>query len=166
MTALSLAGVAFAAAIIWANVRAWWKGGRDPKALSPFLSAFLLGVLATMCIGGLLGWGASGLAGLATTGGNAVVSAASGTSGTAFTGARLGTLTPEGGTIVTLYAIGIVIAWKAAGKPEKHRMLGGLFTGAALGFLPGVVLLLDWLPNSVNGIGAYAAALIQGQATL
>ncbi|WP_282698026.1 hypothetical protein [Streptomyces sp. CC208A] len=165
-TALSLAGVALAAAIVWANIRPWWKGGRDPKALLPFGSAWLLGVLATMCVGGLLGWGASGIAGLITTGGNAAVDAAAGTGDTTFAGARLGALTPEGGTVVTLYTIGIGIAWKAAGKQDKRRMLGGLATGAALGFLPGVVLLLDWLPDSVNGVGAYAKALAQGQAAL
>ncbi|MFJ3097369.1 hypothetical protein [Streptomyces hydrogenans] len=165
-TALSLAGVALAAAVVWANIRPWWKSGRDPKALAPYLSTFLLGLLATMCVGGLLGWGASGIAGLFTTGGNAAVDAAAGTQGTAFSGARMGALTPEGGTIVTLYAIGIGLAWKAAGKAEKRRMLGGLLTGAALGFLPGVVLLLDWLPGSVNGVGAYASALVQGKATL
>lgn len=63
-TGLSLAGVAAALAIMWANFRPWWKGGRDPKALLPYGAGWLLGALATVCAGGALGWGAAGIVSL------------------------------------------------------------------------------------------------------
>ena len=166
MTPLSFAGVGLALLVLWANLRPWWKGGRDPRALAPYGSAFLLGVLATMCVGGLLGWGASGIVGLITSGGDTVVSAAAGTSGTAMRTARLGALTAPGGVIVTIYCGAIFLLWKSVEKKDKRRMLGGLATGAVLGILPGVVVLLDWLPDTVNEAGAYTKAFLEGQVSL
>jgi hypothetical protein len=166
MTALSFAGVAVALLITWANIRPWWKGGRDPKALVPYGSALLLGLLATMCIGGLLGWGADGIAGLVTKSGDTAVSAAAGTAGAQVATTRLGTLTQAGGVVVTAYTGGMLVAFKAAGKLDKRRMAGGVITGAVLGILPGVVLLLDWLPTGVNDLGAYAKAMVEGQVSL
>jgi hypothetical protein len=165
MTALSLAGVAVALAVAWANIRPWWKGGRDPKALLPYASA-LLGLIATMCVGGLLGWSADGIASLVTGGGDTAVSAAAGTSSASVATARMGTLTSAGGVTATLYFFGVLLAFKGAGKQDKRRMVGGLVTGAVLGILPGIVLLLDWLPAGVNDIGAYAEALVEGQVSL
>lgn len=166
MTALSFAGVALALLVAWANIRPWWKGGRDPKALIPYGAMLLLGLLATMCVGGLLGWGAAGIVGLFTSGGDTVVSAAAGTGGTTMATARLGALTAPGGIVVTAYFGVMCLLWKGAGKLDKRRMLGGLATGAVLGVLPGMVLLLDWLPDTVNGAGDYAKAFFEGQVTL
>ncbi|MFH8717254.1 hypothetical protein [Streptomyces zaomyceticus] len=164
--ALSFAGVSLALLVLWANLRPWWKGGRDPKALVPYGSTLLLGLLATMCVGGLLGWGAAGIVGLFSGGGDTVVSAAAGTSGTSVATAQLGTLTGPGGVTVTLYFGAILLIWKSAGKQDKRRMLGGLATGAVLGVLPGAVLLLDWLPDTVNTAGATAKAFFEGQVRL
>jgi len=166
MTALSFAGVGAALLVAWANIRPWWRGGRDPKALIPYGTALLLGLLATMCVGGLLGWGSAGIAGLITSGGDKVVSAAAGTGSAPVATARLGALTPAGGVIVTAYFIGVYLVWKGASKLDKRRMAGGLLTGAVLGFLPGIVLLLGWLPDTVNEVGAYAKAMIEGQVTV
>jgi hypothetical protein len=60
----------------------------------------------------------------------------------------------------------MLFAFKAAGKLDKRRMAGGVITGAVLGILPGVVLLLDWLPTGVNDLGAYAKAMVEGQVSL
>ncbi|MFJ4009446.1 hypothetical protein [Streptomyces sp. NPDC090026] len=166
MTALSLAGVAAALLITWANLRPWWKGGRDPKALLPYGSALLLGLLATMCLGGILGWGADGIAALVTGGSDTAVSAVAGTPGAQVATARLGTLTPAGGVAVTAYFGCMLLAAKAAGKQDRRRMAGGLITGSVLGLLPGIVLLLDWLPTTVNDVGAYAQAALEGQVAL
>jgi hypothetical protein len=163
---LSMAGVAVAALVAWANLRPWWKSGRDPRALVPYGSALLLGLIATMCVGGLLGWGAAGIAGLVTGGGDKVVSAAAGTGAARLSTARLGALTPAGGIVATLYFGGLCLAWKGAGKLDKRRMAGGLLTGAVLGFLPGIVQLMGWLPETVNSAGAYAKAIIEGQVAL
>ncbi|MFF9199976.1 hypothetical protein ACF09L_32695 [Streptomyces sp. NPDC014779] len=163
---LSMAGVALACFVAWANLRPWWKSGRDPRALVPYTSTLLLGLLATMCVGGLLGWGAAGIAGLFTGGGDKVVSAAAGTGGAPVATARLGALTAPGGIVVTAYFLGICLAWKTAGKQDKRRMLGGLATGAVLGFLPGIVQLMGWLPDTVNEAGEYARAVIEGRVTM
>jgi hypothetical protein len=163
---LSMAGVALALVVAWANLRPWWKGGRDPKALIPYGTALLLGLLATMCIGGLLGWGAAGIAGLITSGGNKVVSAAAGTGAAPVATSRLGALTPAGGVVVTAYFIGVYLMWKGAAKLDKRRMAGGLLAGAVLGFLPGIVQLMGWLPNTVNDAGAYVQAFVEGRVSV
>jgi hypothetical protein len=158
---LSLAGVAVALGILWANLRPWWKGGRDPKALLPYASGAGLGSLSTICIGGALGWGAAGIAGIFTSGGNAGVSKVTGTSGAAAmpTG-RMGTLTQEGGIVVCLLFLGVILLYKSSGKLDKRRIIGGVASFAVLGFLPGVAELLGWWPDLVNSIGAKGYTLV------
>ncbi|MFI1324566.1 hypothetical protein ACH4TI_15155 [Streptomyces rochei] len=159
--ALSLGGVAIALAIVWLNFRPWWKGGRDPKALLPYASGAGLGSLATICIGGALGWGAAGIAGLVTSGGNASVEKITGTSGAASmpTG-RMGALTPEGAVVVCLLLAGVVLLHKTSGKQDKRRIVGGFVSFAVLGFLPGVASLLAWWPDLVNNVGAHGYTLL------
>ncbi|MFE0808195.1 hypothetical protein ACFW34_12015 [Streptomyces sp. NPDC058848] len=159
--ALSLGGVAIALAILWLNFRPWWKGGRDPKALLPYASGAGLGSLATICVGGALGWGAAGLAGLVTSGGNTGVEKITGTSGAATmpTG-RMGALTPEGAVVVCLLLAGVVLLHKTSGKQDKRRILGGFISFAVLGFLPGVAALLSWWPDLVNEVGAHGYTLL------
>ncbi|MEU9333152.1 hypothetical protein AB0D49_08300 [Streptomyces sp. NPDC048290] len=159
--ALSLGGVAIALAILWLNLRPWWKGGKDPKALLPYASGAGLGSLATICAGGALGWGASGIAALATSGGTTSVEKVTGTSGAATmpTGS-MGTLTPEGGVVVCLLLVGVALLHKTSGKPDKRRIVGGFVTFAILGFLPGVAELLSWWPEAVNTVGARGYQLL------
>ncbi|PZT70171.1 hypothetical protein DN402_31630 [Streptomyces sp. SW4] len=158
---LSLGGVAIALAILWLNFRPWWKGGRDPKALLPYASGAGLGSLATICVGGALGWGAAGIAGLVTTGGNTGVEKITGTSGAAAmpTG-RMGSLTPEGAVVVCLLLAGVALLHKTSGKQDKRRILGGFISFAVLGFLPGVAALLSWWPDLVNTVGARGYTLL------
>jgi len=159
--ALSLGGVAIALAILWLNLRPWWKGGRDPKALLPYASGAGLGSLATICVGGALGWGAAGIAGILTAGGNTGVSKVTGTSGAApMPTGRMGVLTPEGGVVVCLLLVGVVLLHKTSGKQDKRRIIGGFISFAVLGFLPGVASLLGWWPNLINDLGANGYALL------
>ncbi|MFI0768612.1 hypothetical protein ACWDHW_13210 [Streptomyces melanosporofaciens] len=162
--AISLGGVAIGAAVLWANIRPWWKGGRDPKALVPYGSGGLLGALSTICVGGALGWGAAGVAGLASSWGTRGVSTATGAKGSAgLPTGSMGTLTQEGAVVTVLLAVGVGLLYKASGKQDKRRIIGGFVTLAILGFLPGVAAALGWLPDSVNGMGAWAKArLSQG----
>jgi hypothetical protein len=160
--ALSLGGIAVALAIVVANIKPWWKGGRDPKALAPYGVAFVLGALATICVGGVLGWGASGIASLISTGGDKAVGSVTGTGSAAVATASMGTLTPPGGVVVFLLLIGVILIWKAAGKQDKKRIAGGFITGATLGFLPGVAAVLVWLPELVNWLGGQGYALLGG----
>lgn len=158
---LSLGGVAIALAILWLNLRPWWKSGRDPKALLPYASGAGLGSLATICVGGALGWGAAGIAGIVTSGGNTGVSKVTGTSGAApMPTGRMGTLTQEGGVVVCLLLIGVILLYKTSGKQDKRRIIGGFISFAVLGFLPGVAALLNWWPDLVNNIGAHGRALL------
>ncbi|MFE9381400.1 hypothetical protein [Streptomyces sp. NPDC006855] len=158
-TGLSLAGVAAALAIMWANFRPWWKGGRDPKALIPYGSGWLLGSLATVCAGGALGWGAAGIAGLLSKGGDTAVGSLVGTGAAALASRRMGALTPEGGIVVALVFFVVGILFKVSGKQDKRRIVGGIVTGAVLGFLPGVAAQLGFLPDAANYVGAWGAAL-------
>lgn len=159
--ALSLGGVTIALAILWFNLRPWWKGGRDPKALLPYASGAGIGSLSTICAGGALGWGAAGIAGLVTKGGNTGVEKITGTSGAATlpTG-RMGTLTPEGAVVACLLLAGVILLHKTSGKQDKRRIIGGFITFAVLGFLPGVASMLSWWPDAVNSIGAHGLTLM------
>jgi hypothetical protein len=163
---LSLAGVALALAVLYANLRPWWNGGRDPKALVPYGSGWLLGSLATVCVGGALGWGAAGIAGLTAAAGDTVIGVVIGTGAAQLATTRMGTLTPAGGVVTFLVLVAVILLHRASGKQDRRRIAGGLITGVVLAFLPGVVAALDWLPGTVNGIGAYGQQLVAGQVNL
>ncbi|WP_431980028.1 hypothetical protein [Streptomyces qinglanensis] len=153
--AVNLGGVAIALAILWLNLRPWWKGGRDPKALLPYASGAGLGSLATICVGGALGWGAAGIAGLVSSLGSKGVSTTTGTSGDSpLPTGRMGTLTAPGAIVTCLLLVGVIVLHRASGKQDKRRIIGGFITFAILGFLPGVAALLSWWPDSVNWAGA------------
>ncbi|MFJ3705047.1 MULTISPECIES: hypothetical protein [unclassified Streptomyces] len=162
-TGLSLAGVAAALAILWANFRPWWKGGRDPKALLPFGSGWLLGSLATVCAGGALGWGAAGIAGLLSKGGDTAVGSLVGTGAATLASRRMGALSPEGGVVVALVFFIVALVFKVSGKQDKRRIIGGIVTGAVLGFLPGIAAQLGFLPDTANYVGAWGASLGNGR---
>ncbi|MFI6639963.1 hypothetical protein [Streptomyces sp. NPDC050504] len=165
-TSLSLAGVGIALAVAWANFRPWWKGTRDPKALIPYGAGLYLGSLATICIGGALGWGAAGIAGLASGGGDSIVAKLVGTGASQLGSRSAGTLTPAGGVAVALVAVGVGILFKASGKQDKRRIVGGLVTGSVLALLPGIATSLDWLPSTVNTPGAWAEGYLSGRSSL
>ncbi|WP_405549720.1 hypothetical protein [Streptomyces microflavus] len=158
-TGLSLAGVAVALVILWANFRPWYRGGRDPKALIPFGSGWLLGSLSTVCVGGALGWGAAGITGLVAKAGDTAVGTIVGTGAAALASSRMGTLTPEGGIVVATVLAAVILLFKASGKQDSRRIVGGIVTGAVLGFLPGIASALDWLPDTANLVGAWGADL-------
>ncbi|THA78397.1 hypothetical protein E6R60_05800 [Streptomyces sp. A0642] len=162
-TTLSLAGVATALGIMWANARPWWKGNRDPKALLPYGAGWLLGALATLCAGGALGWGAAGITGLLSRGSNTAVGSIIGTGPAALAARRMGALTPEGGIVVALALLCVVLLYRASGKLDRRRILGGILTGAVLGFVPGIATAMDWLPDVVNQAGAWGRDLANGQ---
>ena len=152
---LNLGGVAIALGILWLNLRPWWKGTRDPKALLPYASGAGLGSLATICVGGALGWGAAGAAGLASSGGAKGVSTATGSSGAgAMPTARMGVLTPEGAVVTCLLLVGVALLFKTSQKQDKRRLVGGFITFSILGFLPGVAAMLGWWPDTVNWAGS------------
>lgn len=166
-TPLTLTGIAVSGAVLYANLRPWWKAGKDPKGLIPFGQGFGLGAVATICTGGILGW----LAGCAAQGANrAGEKGVRGATGTTDTGAlahgSLGHLTPEGATVVTIATAAVVLAWRAAGKLDRRRIVGGAFCGATLCVTAGMASLLGWLPGAINETGAILRSAIEGAGIL
>ncbi|MGO4630520.1 hypothetical protein AB4225_06185 [Streptomyces sp. 2RAF24] len=169
MTAsLTLAGLALTLTILWANLRPWWTGNRDPKMLAAFGKGGALGVLGAMCTGGLLGWlaGCAPVAG--SQAGSKAVSAVTGTqSGTPLArGSLSGSLTEEGALIVFCVAVGVVIAWRKASKEDKKRMAGGMYCGASLCATAGIAGALSFLPGLVNDAGEQVRAAIDSAGLL
>ncbi|MDJ0460607.1 hypothetical protein [Streptomyces sp. H27-C3] len=166
-TTLTLTGLAISLAVMYANLRPWWKGGHEGKALIPFGNGFALGAVSTICTGGLLGWLAGCSAGVANGAGDKSVSAVTGSASSgALTRGSLGSLTPEGAVIVFLVTIGTVIAWKAAGKADKKRIAGGAFCGSTMCLTAGVAGLLAFLPQLLNEAGAQLRTTAEGAGLL
>ncbi|WP_367138879.1 MULTISPECIES: hypothetical protein [Streptomyces] len=166
-TSITLAGSAVSVGIAYLNLRPWWKGGRNPKDLLPFGGYFLLGSVSTMCAGGALGW----LSGCSAAGVNRAGNAAvHGTTGTAPSGAlthgSLGALSPEGAVVVFIATLAAGAAWKAAGKADRRRMIGGAVCGSTLTLTAGVAGALVWLPGVVNGLGAGLRAALEAAGIL
>jgi hypothetical protein len=155
---LSLAGAFVCLAIAYFNIKKWWDGSRELKNIAPFAESTVMGALASLCGGGLLGWLSGCTRQGVSTVGDQAVSGITGTSGGAPVAARslAGQLTPEGGVVVALAAVITVAAYKAAGKDEKRRVAGGLICGMCLTITAGVAGALDGLPGLVNEVGATA----------
>lgn len=162
-TGLTLGGLVIALVILIANLRPWWKGGRDPKQLVPFSYGLALGSVSTICMGGLLGWLAGCTAGVGNRVGDKGVGMVTGSRGSS-TLARgdLGHLTPEGAIVVVLLTAIVFLAWRSAGKQDKKRIFGGAYCGATLCLTAGVAGLLAFLPDAINMIGAQGRAAIEG----
>jgi hypothetical protein len=164
---LTLAGIAIVLVVLWANLRPWWKGDRDPAKLKSFGTGSLLGALSTMCGGGLLGYIAGCAASAANTGGGKAVAGATGQqAGAPVTTGSLGDLTPAGAVVVFLITCGTIFAFRAAGKDERKRMVGGVFCGVCLCLTAGVASALNWLPDLINSAGAQLQAAVQGAGIL
>lgn len=161
---LSLAGALICIGILYAQLRRWWTGNREPKLLLPLAQGTLMGALGTLCAGGVLGL----LSGCArqgvSAGADKAVSGLTGTgTGTPMAAASLaGRLTPEGGVVVALATAATVIAYKAASKEDKKRLLGGLLVGSCLTVVAGVAGALDGLPGLVNEAGAAGRRVLEG----
>ncbi|MGQ4351968.1 hypothetical protein [Streptomyces drozdowiczii] len=162
-TGASLAACLIAIAVMAVYLRKWWTGGRAVKDLVTMAQGFINGALATICLGGLGGW----LAGCArqTAGGvgGKVVSSTTGTSaGTPMATASLGRLTPEGGCVVFLLFVILIVSYKAASKEDKGRLMGFVFAGAVLCVTAGVVGVLNGLPDLVNSLGTSGRNALEG----
>lgn len=150
--ALTAGALAVSLGIAGANLWHWYKTGKDPKNLVHFGSGFALGGLATIC-GGLLGvlahWSASG----ANTAGRSAVSSTTGAGKAAMNHGHAGNLTAGGAIVTFLLLVGFVIAWRAASKTIRRRLLGGFICGSTLVITVGVAGLFVHVVGLVNGIG-------------
>ncbi|WP_327162086.1 hypothetical protein [Streptomyces zaomyceticus] len=167
-TPLTLFGLALTVVILWANLRPWWTGSRDPKMLAPFGKGASLGILGAMCTGGLLGLIAGCAPVVGSTAGGKAVGAVTGAQSSAplTRGSLSGSLTEEGAVVVFLVAAGVVFAWRKASKDDKKRMVGGLYCGASLCATAGFAGALSFLPDLVNQAGDAGRAAFESAGVL
>ncbi|WP_329156482.1 hypothetical protein OIU91_43330 (plasmid) [Streptomyces sp. NBC_01456] len=167
MNTLTLAGATVSVAILIINVRSWWKGTRELKALVPFGGGLITGAGWTMCLGGLFGWFAMQAVQASNKVGDKGVGATTGAhGGGSLAHGSLGHLTYPGACAVVVAAIvgGIVV--KAAGKQDKKRMFGGVFAGLTLCATAGFAQLMQWVPEMYNALGSSAADVLNGAVSL
>lgn len=163
LTGASLAACLIAIAVMAVYLRKWWTGGRAIKDLMAMVQGFVNGALATICLGGLGGWVAGCARQTAGGVGGKAISATTGTdAGAPLATASLGRLTPEGGCVVFLLLVLLVISYKAASKDDKGRLVGFLFAGMVLCVTAGVAGMLDGLPDLVNSLGLSGRNAIEG----
>lgn len=154
-TGLTLAGLAAALVVLYANLRPWWAGNRDAKSLAPFGKGSALGIVSAVCPGGILGWAHAHSAAAANAGGGRLTSGATGIHPAAPVAHRtMGGLTPAGAVAVVLIAFAVALAWKTAGKADKKRIAGGAFVASVFCLSAGVVGLLSWVPGALNSAGS------------
>ncbi|MFE0382338.1 hypothetical protein ACFW1M_43860 [Streptomyces inhibens] len=166
-TPLSLAGATVSVAILIINIRSWWKGTRELKALLPFGGALITGAGWTMCLGGLFGWFAVQAVTASNKVGDKGVSATTGAhGGGSLAQGTLGQLTYPGACAVLVTAIIGGIILKAAGKTDKKRMLGGLFAGLTLCATAGFAELMQWVPEMYNALGDAGRSVLNGEVSL
>lgn len=160
----SLAGCLLAVAIMAVYLRKWWTGGRTIKDLAPMVQGFVTGALATICVGGLAGWLAGCTRQTSATVGGRIITGATGTeAGSTMASASMGQLTPEGGCVVFLLFVILVVSYKAASKDDKGRLLGFLAAGMILCATAGVAGALDGLPDLVNSLGLSGKNALEGK---
>ncbi|MFI9235783.1 hypothetical protein [Streptomyces sp. NPDC053079] len=155
-----------ALAILYLNLRPWWKSNRDFKAILPYASGSLLGSFATVCLAGLLGWGAAGAVSLLSGGGDKAVRSVTGTGSAPVAHGSAGVLTPEGGVVVFLLFVGVVALFRSSSKKDRWRIIGGFLSWAALGILPGVAAALAYLVLGANWIGDQGLSMLNNGAGL
>ncbi|MEU3603034.1 hypothetical protein ABZ714_30645, partial [Streptomyces sp. NPDC006798] len=73
---------------------------------------------------------------------------------------------PEGAVIVVLILTAVVLAFRAAKKPDKRRIIGGTFVGVTLSATAGVAGALAWLPDTVNAAGTAVRSAVEGAGIL
>ncbi|MFF9312168.1 hypothetical protein ACF1BS_14780 [Streptomyces sp. NPDC014748] len=162
-TSLSLGGLLAALIVLYANLRPWWAGNRDPKRLAAFGKGLAAALAAAACPGGILGWVRHRAGAVANSAGETGGHAATGTTQTqTVAGGQLTGLVATGATVAALAVFAVVLAWKAAGKDDRRRIVGGAFVGLVFTLTAGGAGALDWLPGALNGVGDGIVDLAEG----
>ncbi|MFI2761375.1 hypothetical protein ACH5A3_21275 [Streptomyces echinatus] len=166
-TTLTISGLLAAVLILVANLRPWWRGGREMKQLAMFGKGFAAAACAAACPGGILGWTHTHAATVANRAGERTSTAAAGTSsGSGLTTGQLVGLGATGAGVVIVTAFLVGLAYKEAGKKDKRRIVGGFFVGSVLTLTAGVAGALAWLPGALNAAGDGVVAAVQGSGLL
>jgi hypothetical protein len=166
-TTLTLGGLLAALLVLIANLHPWWTGSREMKQLAAFGKGFAAAACAAACPGGLLGWAHTRAGAIANGAGERTGAAATGTSSTAaITNGQLVGLGTTGAVIAVAVVFLVVLAYKAAGKKDQKRILGGAFVGSVLLLTAGVAGALSWLPNALDVVGVALVDAVQGAGIL
>ncbi|WP_432136810.1 hypothetical protein [Streptomyces sp. bgisy154] len=166
-TSLTLGGLLGAVLILYANLRPWWTSNREAKQLAPFGKGFLAAACAAACPGGILGWAHARTGTVANGAGERVGEGATGaTQAAGLTSGQLAGLGATGAAVVVVVVFAVSLAWKAAGKTDKRRILGGVYVGSTLCLTAGVAGALSWLPGALNAAGGGVVQAVQGMGVL
>lgn len=166
-TTLTLGGLLAALLVLTANLYPWWTGNRELGQLASFGKGFGAAACAAACPGGILGWAHSRSGTVANGAGERTGAAATGTtSGTGLTTGQLTGLGATGAVIVVVAVFLVALSYKAAGKKDKKRIVGGAFVGSVLCLTAGVAGALAWLPGALNAAGDGVVAAVQGAGIL
>ncbi|WAL93976.1 hypothetical protein [Streptomyces sp. Je 1-369] len=164
---LTLGGLLAALLVLIANLYPWWTGNREMKQLAAFGKGFIAAACAAACPGGLLGWAHTRSGTIANGAGERTGSVATGTSSASgITNGQLLGLSATGAVIAVCVVFLVVLAYKAAGKQDKKRILGGAFVGSVLLLTAGVAGALAWLPDALNTTGVAVVDAVQGTGVL
>jgi hypothetical protein len=152
-TALTVGGFAVSLAATGIYLWKWWKTPtRRPADLAPFAGSYVLGGLSTMCAG-ILGILAGWTALLGNGVGRHAVSSAAGGHADVMSHSTAGVLGQGGRLVAFLFAVGFIVAFKAASKQVKQKLWWGWFCGATLTLTVGVAGLFLHVTGVANGIG-------------
>ncbi|MFF7096391.1 hypothetical protein ACFY9A_28950 [Streptomyces rubradiris] len=166
-TTLTLGGLLAALLVLVANLHPWWTGGREMKQLAMFGRGFAAAACAAACPGGLLGWAHSHAGTVANGAGERASTAGAGTSsGSGLTTGQLVGLGSTGAVVAVLAVFLVSLSYKAAGKKDKRRIIGGAFVGSNFLLTAGVAGALTWLPSALNGVGDAVKAAFEGAGVL
>ncbi|MFJ7280288.1 hypothetical protein [Kitasatospora sp. NPDC098663] len=144
--------VHFASGWIKANFRAKKK---DWKTLIPFAGGIAYGGLASMCTGGLIGFGAGAITWLGNGAGSLALWGLAGGNSTRAVRATPVELSAEGNIVLVLVTLAIFGVWKAIKSEEKKLAKRGILAGVLLGLsaVLGGAVAVSVIP-AVNNLGA------------
>ncbi|MFI5524998.1 hypothetical protein [Streptomyces platensis] len=166
-TPLTIAGAAVSTAVAIINIRTWWKGTRELKALIPYGGGLITGASWTLCVGGIFGWIAvQAVEANNKVGGKAVSGTTGATGGESLAHGAMGHLTYPGACAVLVATVIGAGALKAAGKADKKRMLGGMLNGLTLCATAGIAQAMQWVPDLYNALGDGAVHIFNGKVNL
>ncbi|MFC9606084.1 hypothetical protein ACFTTN_21795 [Streptomyces niveus] len=137
-TPLTVGGLAVGLSVLVWYLGRWWhaqknvKGSKDWKALAPFGSGILLGILAASCAGGLLGTIAGWTRGLSNTGGDKVVTGATGASAQSLPTAGIPPLTSGGALLAVVAFVALLALWKKIKETSRKPLGFGSVCGCTL----------------------------------
>lgn len=166
-TTLTLGGLLAALLILVANLYPWWTGGREMKQLAMFGKGFGAAACAAACPGGILGWAHTHTGSAANGAGESAGANAAGvTAGSSLSTGQLTGLGATGAVVAVLAVFLVFLSYKAAGKKDKRRIVGGFIVGSVLLLTAGVAGALAWLPDALNAAGDGVVAAVQGAGIL